>query len=132
MKPLIKRPGTPRHIRLDDIHGDQEFLNVGDNITALVETFLSIACSVSGTPKPSVTWTKDGQSLDGDGIWIEVNGSLVIGSAQPSDAGRYTCTATNPAGEDTVSTNVEVAGKMLSLTVNDNPMLLEPIYTNPG
>ena len=38
----------------------------------------------------------------------------------------------NPAGKERVSTDVEVAGKMLSLTVNENPMLLELVYTNPG
>lgn len=59
---------------------------------------ISLTCSVSGNPRPTVTWYKEETLLrDGtDGVELrEDNRSLVIWQTKPQHAGRYTCQATN-------------------------------------
>jgi len=60
--------------------------------------------SVEGAPSPRVSWLKDGHRVDAgselDGVRRMLsNGSLLLGDAQSSDAGRYTCLAQNVAGD---------------------------------
>ncbi len=61
-----------------------------------------------GNPKPTVTWTKDGEDVFGsnsgggrrnsDRISISDQGNLVIRDAAQSDAGEYECRAHNMVG----------------------------------
>ncbi|KYO17766.1 hypothetical protein Y1Q_0011453 [Alligator mississippiensis] len=59
-------------------------------------------CLVDGSPKPSVSWYKDGVSLQGDRYFVEERQTgyhnLIIGNLIQSDAGEYKCMATNKAG----------------------------------
>ncbi|WAR15211.1 PGBM-like protein, partial [Mya arenaria] len=69
-------------------------VNIGDRV--------SLECIVTGTPLPTITWSRlDGRlpadSILGDGI-------LIIPSAKMDDAGTYRCEAVNEAGS--VSQNV--------------------------
>ena len=50
-----------------------------------------VLCSVTGDPKPNITWTKESQS----GNIISRNLTLVIESACISDGGTYNVTAIN-------------------------------------
>ena len=60
-----------------------------------------INCKPSGGPIPKKTWKKDGQDLVLTGsnrLRMLENGDLEIKSVSDSDAGLYTCTATNSEG----------------------------------
>ncbi|XP_044055859.1 hemicentin-1 isoform X2 [Siniperca chuatsi] len=82
---------------------------------APVDSSVTLQCLAEGSPPPSVTWHKDGQPLS-ESVRQRVlsSGSLQISFIQPSDTGRYTCTAANAAG--TVSLE-------MSLTVQIPPSI---------
>ncbi|XP_060933914.1 hemicentin-1 [Limanda limanda] len=82
---------------------------------APVDSSVMLQCQADGSPPPSVTWHKDGQPLS-QSVRQRVlsSGSLQISFIQPSDTGRYTCTAANAAG--TVSLE-------MSLTVQVPPSI---------
>ncbi|KAK1788716.1 hypothetical protein P4O66_002432 [Electrophorus voltai] len=67
---------------------------------------------VSGWPVPAVSWAKDGAEL-GPRVSQQEGGVhlLCLESVQSTDAGRYTCTATNSRGEATCSWAVTVQSK---------------------
>ncbi|XP_036834633.1 hemicentin-1 isoform X2 [Oncorhynchus mykiss] len=67
-----------------------------------VNNTLTLECEAQAIPTPSLQWYKDGQVLRADDhVTINANGRTVrIKHAQVSDTGRYTCVATNIAGED--------------------------------
>ncbi|XP_069897529.1 immunoglobulin-like and fibronectin type III domain-containing protein 1 [Dipodomys merriami] len=62
-----------------------------------------MTCAVQGTPRPRVTWFKNGQSLDGNRALYSTDMlgvcSLVIPSVSPEDSGRYKAVAENPLGQ---------------------------------
>ncbi|XP_009958752.1 PREDICTED: hemicentin-1-like, partial [Leptosomus discolor] len=87
-----------------------------------------LQCIANGIPSPSITWLKDGQPLESSGRILQVVKALL------EDAGRYTCVATNAAGEAQQHVRLHVheppsledAGKMLNETVVvNNPIRLE-------
>ncbi|XP_034738598.1 hemicentin-1 isoform X2 [Etheostoma cragini] len=82
---------------------------------APVDSSVTLHCQADGSPPPSVTWYKDGQPLT-ESVRQRVlsSGSLQISFIQPSNTGRYTCTAANAAG--TVSA-------VMSLTVQIPPSI---------
>ncbi|XP_055962583.1 hemicentin-1 [Sorex fumeus] len=98
---------------------------------------VSLQCVAHGIPSPALTWLKDSQPVDTarGGLRIQSSGRVLqIASAQLEDAGRYTCVATNAAGEAQrhvqlhvhVPPHLEDAGKMLNETVVENsPIQLE-------
>ena len=53
-------------------------------------------CQAYGSPQPTVTWTKDGQSIASGGrYYMYQNGTLIISNTQQTDISDYTCTARN-------------------------------------
>ena len=89
-------------------------ITIGDNVTALTNTSITIQCPTSGVPTPTVTWTKDGQEiLSGGRYTLQDDGSLLISDAEEADNARYTCTADSVAGKDSVSSTVKFVGKHL-------------------
>ncbi|XP_060075845.1 hemicentin-1-like [Ylistrum balloti] len=65
-------------------------------------TEIDLECFASGTPTPTVTWSKnDGQTEIGPG-------TVTLTNVQASDAGTYTCFAENPLGSDTLSIQIDV------------------------
>ncbi|XP_047673954.1 hemicentin-1 isoform X2 [Tachysurus fulvidraco] len=75
-----------------------------------VNNTLTLECEAQAIPVPTLHWYKDGQILKGDGrITVTPNGRIVqIKQAQVSDTGRYTCVATNIAGEDEKDFDVNI------------------------
>ena len=85
----------------------------------------SLTCDASGVPTPDITWWRtwsNGSSTQlfaGQYVSIitssvvarNTSSNLTIQSAQPSDAGNYTCTATNVVGSVSATANVIVQGK---------------------
>ena len=109
-KPVVQISDRQNTIEAEDLR--PLTLTIGDNVTALVNTSITIQCLTSGVPKPSVTWTKDGQKLLSGGRYrVQNNGSLVITDASEEDNARYTCTADSVTGKDSASTIVQVESK---------------------
>ena len=87
-------------------------LNIGDNVTALSNTRITIRCQASGVPIPTVTWTKDGQEIINDGRYtVQDDNSLLISGTDEADTARYTCTADSVAGKDSASSTVKIVGE---------------------
>lgn len=80
----------------EDEDETQNELKVTENETTELE------CFVEGNPKPLILWIKDGHVLNPDiekHYMIFHNGQLLqIHGIKPSDAGLYTCVASNIAG----------------------------------
>ena len=112
-KPVISVSDTPKAIEAQD--RSPITLTVGDNVTALTNTSVTIQCHASGIPKPAVTWTKDDQIIStGDRYTVPNDGSLLIDGASGDDKAQYKCTAINVAGKDSVSSSVYIVGKLPS------------------
>ncbi|XP_075792870.1 hemicentin-1 isoform X2 [Pelodiscus sinensis] len=98
---------------------------------------MTLQCITNGIPSPSITWLKDGLPVNTarGNIRLESSGRILqIAKALLEDAGRYTCVATNAAGEAQQHIRLHVheppsldnAGKMLNETVMvNNPVHLE-------
>ncbi|XP_010148594.1 PREDICTED: hemicentin-1-like, partial [Eurypyga helias] len=71
---------------------------------------LTLECEAHAVPAAAISWYKDGQPLKPDDhVMLQVSGHTVhIKEAQISDTGRYTCLASNIAGEDEVEFDVNI------------------------
>ncbi|NXJ82985.1 OBSCN protein, partial [Trogon melanurus] len=80
--------------------------------TAELGETVKLACKVTGAPKPSVSWYKDGKSVEVDPHHIIIedpDGSctLILDNLTGVDSGQYMCFASSPAG------NASTLGKIL-------------------
>uniref|UniRef100_I3JQ74 ADAMTS like 1 n=1 Tax=Oreochromis niloticus TaxID=8128 RepID=I3JQ74_ORENI len=71
---------------------------------------LVLKCEAVGNPDPSVTWTKNGKELRYIGLLP--TGSLRIQYPSKGDEGLYTCTARNRFGRTSLSSSVQITGKV--------------------
>ncbi|NWI93347.1 HMCN1 protein, partial [Pitta sordida] len=96
---------------------------------------VTLACEVTGSPVPQITWLKDGNSLGEDGGPRLMSGGrlLQIPHAQLSDTGRYTCVASNAAGDrsKTYSLNVLVAPSIVGADSAGNAEGVTVILNSP-
>lgn len=76
---------------------------------------LTIFCNPEAAPHPVITWEKNGRDLSpsqdvGSSAHIIQlpNGNLHISEVKQSDAGNYTCIATNNMGQDRSSTQLKI------------------------
>ena len=67
---------------------------VTENQTATVN------CSVTGSPRPTVTWSKVNGSLVAGRLATDQNGRLEITKSTFNESGDYLCTAVNALGRD--------------------------------
>ncbi|TRZ22552.1 hypothetical protein HGM15179_004536 [Zosterops borbonicus] len=72
-----------------------------ENLTVVVNNFISLTCEVTGFPPPDLSWLKNGKPISSNSNTFIVPGArtLQIPRAKLSDGGEYTCTARNQAGE---------------------------------
>uniref|UniRef100_A0A8C9R6U4 Hemicentin-1 n=1 Tax=Scleropages formosus TaxID=113540 RepID=A0A8C9R6U4_SCLFO len=100
-------PAVPPVISKDGISGEGFS---SKEVKIKVNNTLTLECEAQAIPAPKLKWYKDGQLLKGDGhVTITANGRIVqIKHAQVSDTGRYTCVATNIAGEDEKDFDVNI------------------------
>lgn len=82
---------------------------------APVDSSVMLQCRADGSPPPLVTWHKDGQPLvESVRQRVLSSGSLQITFVQPTDSGRYTCTAANAAGTVSIEMRLTVQSKVQS------------------
>ena len=93
-------------------------MNVGDNVTAASNTTITIRCPVSGVPKPSVTWQRNGiQITEGSRFSIGYDNTLVIKGAISPDSSKYTCTVQSEFGKDNTSSTVLIIGMLWQIVM---------------
>ena len=88
-------------------------VNVGDPFT--------LSCTSRGSPPDTFTWRKDnGSVLQSNTTPVSYTNAIAIfranysiDSVTTSDNGTYTCTVTNPIGNDSATITVVVIGKLL-------------------
>ncbi|XP_075703653.1 obscurin [Rhinoderma darwinii] len=79
------------------------FIEVLADCSAELGETVKLACRVTGTPKPTVSWYKDGRSVEVDPHHIVIedpDGSctLILDNMSGADSGQYMCFASSPAG----------------------------------
>ncbi|XP_039591708.1 hemicentin-1 isoform X2 [Polypterus senegalus] len=76
--------------------------DIPEEVSVIENHALELHCISTGVPIPELTWMKDGRPMPAaDGIFVLRGGNvLYITSIQVEDAGRYTCLASSPAGDD--------------------------------
>lgn len=73
----------------------------------------SMMCFTDGTPTPNILWLKNGQPLSlGTHLTISNQGMILhIAVTDSDDTGRFTCIASNEAGEVSKHFTLKVLGK---------------------
>lgn len=83
-----------------------------DKLTVIQNGTINMECPVSGVPKPSIIWFKDEAPLLDwpyrDLRVLNDDRTLEVSNAQIEDAGKYSCMATNPAGQDEIGFTLQV------------------------
>uniref|UniRef100_A0A8D2B9D0 Hemicentin-1 n=1 Tax=Sciurus vulgaris TaxID=55149 RepID=A0A8D2B9D0_SCIVU len=108
------------------VHVSPKIQNGPKHLKVQVGQRVDIPCNAQGSPLPVITWFKGGSAVLVDGVQRVNNpdGALSINQAVPSDAGTYTCVATNIAGSDEAEITLHVQEPP---TVED----LEPPFNTP-
>ncbi|KAJ3604124.1 hypothetical protein NHX12_028865 [Muraenolepis orangiensis] len=79
------------------------------NLTVTLKQPLTLGCDAFGIPSPSITWTKDGHSVDSPGVYLQNGNRLLrIYRVQSEHGGKFACTAENTAGEARRAYNIVV------------------------
>lgn len=73
----------------------------------------SIKCLTDGTPVPTMSWFKNGHPLSLGARLTSSNQGMVLHfvKAEVGDAGKYTCVASNEAGDISKHFSLKVLGK---------------------
>ncbi|XP_025060802.1 hemicentin-2 [Alligator sinensis] len=105
-KSFAVRVRVPPWIAKDDHLGEYAV----EEVKTKVNSTVTLECKTWAVPKPTIQWYKDGQLLGRDShLQTLSDGQIIqISSTGVSDAGRYTCIATNPVGEDSKDFAVHV------------------------
>ncbi|XP_068096243.1 hemicentin-1 isoform X2 [Hyperolius riggenbachi] len=75
-------------------------------VKAKFGTNFTLECDVKAFPMATITWYKDGQLLDPENLLASYGNKLHVDESELSDTGRYTCIASNVAGEDEMDFDV--------------------------
>ncbi|XP_072421818.1 hemicentin-1-like isoform X1 [Chiloscyllium punctatum] len=67
-------------------------------VETVVNRGIILPCESTGTPRPSITWQKEGATITNTGYLLLANGALEITRATEEYSGNYMCIAQNPAG----------------------------------
>ena len=88
-------------------------IRIGQALSVLSRTKVSIECHVSGVPEPDVTWSRQDNNMGTDGRVLVKDSVLIITNATRADTGVYLCKAVNLAGEVVASSMVNVTSKLV-------------------
>lgn len=91
-----------------------------DVIANVGQTFVRFLCEAEGIPKPTLSWRRESEIIEASGRISLSGNQLVITNAELLDSGTYTCIASNAAGSDTASAELNVLGKHLFLFLNSH------------
>ena len=102
---------TAPHLNVPPRFRDSAFFDKGENAC--------IKIPFTGNPKPSVTWTREGERVE-SGARFQVkteerHAILTIVDCSRADSGPYTITASNELGQDFAIINVQVRNQDLWL-----------------
>ncbi|XP_015235562.1 PREDICTED: myopalladin isoform X2 [Cyprinodon variegatus] len=110
--------------RIQEVEGEQtqerffqpHFLQAPGDMTADEGRLCRLDCKVSGLPNPELMWLVNGRPIYPDfnhKMLVRENGihSLVIDPVTQTDAGTYTCIASNKAGQSSFSLELKVVEK---------------------
>ena len=85
------------------------FPHNGTHFRFPLNSFIRIPCDVNSGIKPSITWLKNGYSLDRSSrVRVLFNNTLAIDRAQPEDGGNYVCRGSNGYSEAQDSVDIVV------------------------
>lgn len=83
--------------------------SVGMTVQTFTGTSVTLQCQAEGSPKPVVSWSKNGQPLASKGrISISGDGTLTVRNTRAQDTGRYKCSAKNAIGERSEASSVYI------------------------
>ncbi|XP_076860479.1 obscurin [Brachyhypopomus gauderio] len=104
-------------------------LTLTDSAAKLGHT-VKLACKVTGTPKPAITWFKDGIAVREDqrhAVSVGTSGvcCLVLASVTQDDSGQYLCYAANPLGKASTLAKLSVDVPLHFTTTLGNRLLVE-------
>uniref|UniRef100_A0A8C1XAM3 receptor protein-tyrosine kinase n=1 Tax=Cyprinus carpio TaxID=7962 RepID=A0A8C1XAM3_CYPCA len=101
------------NLRLRALEMSRIVTNLTDQRVNVSES-TTLVCEVSGTPTPTVVWTKDNQTvMEGSGVILKrSNRVLTIQRVKKEDSGLYICTACNQQGCDSQEARITVDEKM--------------------
>lgn len=90
-------------------------------VTVVQGSLVTLTCEARGVPPPTLTWIKDGQplSLHRNLLLDGQETRLQLPDVAPSDAGLYSCVASNQAGSSTKSFNLTVLGNPTAIWICD-------------
>lgn len=88
--------------------------NLTTDVTALLDTMVTLGCEVRGVPHPTITWYHRGEAImsSRQAQYLERGIRLKIPRVQASDAGQYTCKVNNVAGSAEKSFELDVYSKI--------------------
>jgi len=92
-------------VNLQDDSPPPQIIQGPSNQTLPIKSVASLPCRAIGTPKPVISWYKDGiPVVQSDRIAIENNGLLTVTElSKNDDTGLYTCVASSKSGKSTWS-----------------------------
>uniref|UniRef100_A0ABM5EQI5 Neural cell adhesion molecule 1 isoform X1 n=1 Tax=Pogona vitticeps TaxID=103695 RepID=A0ABM5EQI5_9SAUR len=105
------------------------------NATANLSQSVKLVCDADGFPEPTISWTKDGESIergeDDEKYGFSYDGSeLTIYKVEKNDEAEYVCIAENKAGEHDATVHLKVFAKpKITYVENKTAMELEDQIT---
>uniref|UniRef100_A0A914H0K8 Ig-like domain-containing protein n=1 Tax=Globodera rostochiensis TaxID=31243 RepID=A0A914H0K8_GLORO len=94
-----------------------------------------LSCSITGTPRPTVTWFKEGKQLPNMERYQQTDSdaetSLSIVDIVPPDAGVYECVAKNPAGEVRCKSRLNIVLTKTGAEAERGPKQEAPRFAEP-
>ncbi|XP_067145351.1 LOW QUALITY PROTEIN: obscurin-like [Centruroides vittatus] len=98
------------------VNAPPSFTKEMKNVECSEEETVSFSLKVSGNPKPTLKWLKDGKELNVDGRHVKVTEedntyTLTIDKVKKEDVGKYACEIANAHGKATTCGNLSTKGK---------------------
>nr|ABX90059.1 hedgling [Amphimedon queenslandica] len=83
------------------------------DVTANIgQAFVRFICQAEGIPNPTFSWRRESEVVEASGRISLSGNQLVIAQVDLLDSGTYTCIASNPAGSDSASAELNVFGAL--------------------